>query len=124
MTSLPALPCLKENIVCFDGFIDKLFISKYCSTTPILFEVVFCSSFKSCPTFNIDVSSAYIIDLPFVRCGISFIYNMKNDGPRTDPWGTPYLTGRLPYKFPRFYLSDPNTDRQTKVVDFFKWRLQ
>jgi hypothetical protein len=60
----------------FDGFIrvDSLFISKYCSTISVLFEVVFYSSFISCPTFNIDVSSAYIIDLPFVRCGISFIY--------------------------------------------------
>jgi hypothetical protein len=47
------------------------------------------------PAFNIDVSSAYIIDLPFVSCGISFIYMMKSNGPRTDSWGTPYLTGRL-----------------------------
>jgi hypothetical protein len=42
------------------------------------------------------MSSAYIIGLPFVRCGISFIYKMKSNGPRTDHWGTPYLTGRLP----------------------------
>jgi hypothetical protein len=54
-----------------------LFVSKYCSITPILFEVVFWSSFISCPTFSIDVSSAYIIDLPCVRCGISFIYKVK-----------------------------------------------
>jgi len=25
--------------------------------------------------------------------GRSFIYNMKNKGPRMEPWGTPYLIG-------------------------------
>jgi hypothetical protein len=24
--------------------------------------------------------------------GRSFIYNIKNNGPRIEPWGTPYLT--------------------------------
>jgi hypothetical protein len=45
---------------------------------------VFWSSSISCPTFRIDVSSAYINVLPCVRCGISFIYKVNSNGPRTD----------------------------------------
>jgi hypothetical protein len=45
------------------------------------------------------MSSAYIrVDISCVS-GISFIYKMNSNGPKADPWGTPYLTGRLLGKY-------------------------
>jgi hypothetical protein len=66
--------------------------------------VVSWSSFISCPVFSIDVSSAYIIDLSCVRSGISFAHRIKSNGLRTDPYGTPYLTGRLLEKYSFFFF--------------------
>jgi ribosomal protein L33 len=66
------------------GFIDKLIVSKYCSSKPVFSEVGFCSSFIYL-VFSIDVSSAYIIVLPCSKCGASFIYKMKSNGPKTEP---------------------------------------
>jgi hypothetical protein len=68
--------------------------SNYCSANPVFSEVVFWSSFISWPILSIDVSSAYSITLPCVRHSTSFTYKMESSGPRAEPWGTPYLTGR------------------------------
>jgi hypothetical protein len=77
---------MKDNVVCFYRFINKLFIFK------IFFNY---SYFLSSPVFSTYVSSAYIIDLPCVRSRISLTYRIKSNGPRTDPRGNLYLTGRL-----------------------------
>jgi hypothetical protein len=67
--------CLEENIlVCvLVRFINCFKILLY-STKAVFSEVVFWSSFISCLIFSTDVSSAYIIVLSCVRCGISFVY--------------------------------------------------
>jgi hypothetical protein len=61
----------------------------------VLAAVISWSSLISYPTFIIVVSSAYMNVLPCVRRGMSFMYKMKSNGPRTEPCGTPYLTVKL-----------------------------
>jgi hypothetical protein len=71
------------SVFCFI-LIDKLFVSKYHSTKPVFSEIVFWSSFIACPIFSM-----------MYHQHTSFTYKMKSSGPRTEPGGTPYLTGRL-----------------------------
>lgn len=47
------------------------------------------------PIFIIDVSSVYIVVLLCVRCSTSFTSKIKSNEPKTQSWGTPYLTGKL-----------------------------
>ena len=43
---------------------------------------------------NIPVSSANILNNPSLQeFAKSFMYIMNNNGPNTDPWGTPHVTG-------------------------------
>ena len=47
------------------------------------------------------MSSAYIVSLdPLVsgREHAQFIYTRNNSGPKTEPWGTPDVTGVVPYR--------------------------
>ena len=63
-----------------------------CKSLSKVFALLYASIFVP-PVIKMLVSSANNINSPrFDRLTISFIYNKKRRGPRTEPWGTPKIT--------------------------------
>jgi uncharacterized metal-binding protein YceD (DUF177 family) len=56
------------------GLIDKLFVSKYCSTKPVFSEVVFGAHYLF---LYLELMYHCQTVLPCVRCSTSFAYKMK-----------------------------------------------
>ena len=79
----------------FSGFINNWFAQHHPATSSRSWEIWCKHEWSSCAELDryIFVSSTYdSILLNLVTPGRSFIYKLKNTGPRIEPWGTAWVT--------------------------------